>query len=145
MHRIPNCWLLCRVPAIIRAGAPDRISRAGRRRPVGGNKCVHDECVHSHWCYLCSSTLLCVFLCAQEIRAQTEPPACRGRNVFLQVYISADICLMSSRVERCIEHVRRPLAARWGWQIASHSVTAHSVSLLASFISSIPLPIINEI
>lgn len=45
---------------------------------------------------------------------RSKYPAHRGKNLFLEVYISTGICLMSARVERCIEHVRRPLAMRCG-------------------------------
>lgn len=142
MHKIQICWL----PQIIWAGAHDQTVAANSAPAVLWEEIsVHMMSASTATSVISAFVLCCVcFLCAQEIRL-SRPPASRGKNVFLQVYISADICLMSARVERCIEHVRRPLAARWGWQIASHGVTAHSVSLLASFISSIPLPIINEI
>lgn len=69
---------------------------------------------------ICVCMRVCVFPWAQEIteEARTESesrsPAHRGKNSFLESYISTGICLMSARVERCIEHVRRPLAMRCG-------------------------------
>lgn len=100
---------------------------------VENNKCVHGEYVHDHICYVCFLDFMCVcastvsecvclfvYLWAQEIteKAGTERAsrslAHRGKNSFLESYTSTGICLMSTRVERCIEHVRRPLAMRCG-------------------------------
>lgn len=71
-------------------------------------------------------------------------PAHRGKNSFLESYISSGICLMSAPVERYIEHVRRPLAVRSGIQITSENVTAHSVSTPHPLYLPLPRPIINE-
>lgn len=101
------------------------------------NKCVHGECVHGYICYLCFWIVrVCVFAQSLSVcwyvrvfcfffhgpqRSQgkqglreSRSPAHRGKNSFLESYISTGICLMSARVERCIEHVRRPLAMRCG-------------------------------
>lgn len=45
---------------------------------------------------------------------ESNAPAHRGRNSFLESNTSRDIWLMSARVERCIEYVRSPLAMRCG-------------------------------
>lgn len=85
---------------------------------------------------------VCTFPEAPEIKRAA--PAHRGKNSFLERYISGCICLMSAPVERCIEHVRRLLAVRSGKQIASQNVTAHSVSTPWPLYLQLPKPIINE-
>lgn len=90
--------------------------------------CVHGEC---SWLHSLSLLLCCVCVCMVDMQRVpvcyfggptdhcglsvcSRSAACRGKNAFLKSYISTCICLMSSRVERCIEHVRRPLAMRCG-------------------------------
>lgn len=71
---------------------------------------------------ICVCVCVCVLSRAPEItqEAGTEKergrrsPTHRGKNSFLESYTSVGICLMSARVQRCIEHVRRPLARRCG-------------------------------
>lgn len=100
-------------------------------------------------CTVCGGVCLCVrvFFHGPE-RSQRRQglrecrsPAYRGKNSFLESYTSTGICLMSARVEICIEHVRRPL-------VIVDSITDCGCSLclpvLAPFICSFPLTIINE-
>lgn len=51
---------------------------------------------------------------AARVEQGSRSPTHRSKNSFLESYTSAGICLMSARVQRCIEHVRRPLAMRCG-------------------------------
>lgn len=91
--------------------------------------------LHAYFCTCISCMLVNPRDHTEGRDRESSAPAHGGRNSFLESYTSRGIWLMSTKVERCIEYVRSPLAMRCGQQITSQSVTAHSVSQYLPFLS----------